>query len=99
MAVVIILPAARQDRFEILLRVAEKAGPKSVSKYSKRFTDLFAQLADFPASCQARPKLGRGIRVGSVKPYLVIYHYAKTRNTVTVLRIMHAKRNITKHEL
>jgi toxin ParE1/3/4 len=45
------------------------------SQYNARIEVLYDKLADFPESCQTRPRLGAHIRVGVVDPYLVIYRY------------------------
>jgi len=56
-------------------------------------------LAAFPESCQARPSLGPNIRVGVVTPYLVIYRYLESKEQVSVIRIVHGRRNITQEVL
>jgi toxin ParE1/3/4 len=38
--------------------------------------------------------LGKEIRVGIVFPYLVIYRHSVADDTVTVLRVIHGRRNI-----
>jgi toxin ParE1/3/4 len=35
------------------------------------------------------------IRIGIVLPYIVIYEYDKSKDTVTIFRIVHGRRNIT----
>jgi toxin ParE1/3/4 len=64
-----------------------------MSNYSPPF---YRRLIDHPASGARRPALGRDIRIGVVSPYLVIYRYAKAANTVTVLRILHGQRGISR---
>jgi toxin ParE1/3/4 len=39
--------------------------------------------------------LGKDIRIGIVLPYIVIYRHHEADDIVTVLRIVHGRRNIT----
>jgi toxin ParE1/3/4 len=56
---------------------------------------LFDRLAEYPDSGAPRASLGRDIRIGVVSPYVVIYRHREADDTVTVLRIIHGRRNIT----
>jgi toxin ParE1/3/4 len=59
------------------------------------FARLYRHLAAFPESGAPRPKLGSGIRIGIVSPYLVIYRHGDPEGLVSVLRIVHGSRRIT----
>ena len=37
-----------------------------------------------------------GVRIGIVPPYIVIYRYTEDNDIVTILRIVHGRRNITR---
>jgi toxin ParE1/3/4 len=52
-----------------------------------------------PESCQARPNLGAHVRVGVMHPYLAIYRYATGSDTVSIIRILHGRRKITRQLL
>jgi len=66
------------------------------SHYIADIEALYDNLADFPESCQARPKLGAHIRVGVVVPYIVVYRYLKADDTVSIIRVAHGRRSITR---
>jgi toxin ParE1/3/4 len=73
-----------------------KAGGRTATKYDDLFTRLFDLLADFLGIGAPRPVLGTRIRIGIVLPYLVIYQYNERDDTVTIMRIVHGRRNITR---
>jgi toxin ParE1/3/4 len=72
-----------------------KAGARTALKFRLLFKALFDRLADHPAIGPRRPALGRDVRIGIVSPYIVIYRYDGADDTVTVLRIVHGRRDIT----
>jgi hypothetical protein len=47
-------------------------------------------------SYQARPKLGPHIRVGVVFPYLVVYRHVEGDDTVSIIRVLHGRRRMTR---
>jgi len=99
MARVIVSDVADADTADAVANIAGQAGPSAARRFSARFERLYDRLADFPASCQARPSLGKDIRVGVVFPYLVIYRFTKSDNTVGIVRVLHGKRNISRELL
>lgn len=96
MARVRIASPADADIAAILTDLATKAGWRVAAKYDERFDRLYARLADHPASGAPRPALGPNIRIGIVSPYIVIYMHSADDDTVTVLRIVHGSREITR---
>jgi toxin ParE1/3/4 len=48
----------------------------------------------FPHSGAPRLGLGSDIRIGVVRPYVVIYRYLADDDIVTVLRVVHGRRRI-----
>jgi toxin ParE1/3/4 len=54
------------------------------------------RLTSFPESGAPRPRLGENTRVAIVQPYLLIYDFTPDDNTLTLLRILHGRRNITR---
>lgn len=96
MAVVIATPRAASDLAGILTYLGAEAGLLVAQKYDHRFDRFFDLLSDQPDCCPLRKHLGRGVRVGFVRPYLVIYHHAKRKKLVTIIRVVHSKRLVTR---
>ena len=95
MARVVVAATASADQAAILGYLHAKAGARTVTKFRSLFSALYDRLAAYPASGPRRPRLGAGIRIGIVSPYIVIYRYTPEDDTVTVLRVVHGKRKIT----
>ena len=93
---VIITDLADADTAEILAGIAREAGYRAAEKYNFRIERLYDRLAEHPDSCEARPRLGAHIRVGVVVPYLVIYRHAIGDDTVSIVRVVHGRRKITR---
>ena len=96
MARVIVTDLADADTAKMLTDIASDAGFLVAIKTNARIEDLYERLADHPESCQARPELGAHIRVGVVFPYLVIYRHITGGDTVSIIRIIHGRRKITR---
>jgi toxin ParE1/3/4 len=79
----------------IIFDLAAKAGRHTAIKYEALFDSLYVRLAEHPASGAPRPAFGRGIRIGMVSPYIVIYRHTEADDTVTVLRVVPGRRRIT----
>jgi toxin ParE1/3/4 len=94
MARVAISASADSDRLAILDYLASKAGHATAERYNAAFGIALRRLADFPDSGSPRPALGVSIRVVVVHPFVVIYEHVD--EVVTVFRILHGKRNITR---
>jgi plasmid stabilization system protein ParE len=90
---------AYADAEKIFRDLTAYAGVAVAERYDKDFKDLFRRLAQFPRSGAPRPALGALVRIGVVEPYVIAYEYAETDNTVTVMRIVHGRRNITRRLL
>jgi len=65
-------------------------------KYRRLFSRLFDLLTDYPGIGASRPSLGQQVRISIVLPYLVFYRHSESDDTVTILRIVHGRRNITR---
>jgi toxin ParE1/3/4 len=87
---------ADTDRAEIIEDLGAKAGAFTARKYDDRFEQLYDRLEIYPQSCALRPALGREIRVGVVTPFVIIYRYAESVDTVTILRLIDGRRDISK---
>ncbi len=95
MARVLVTPSADADTAEILTYLAVKAGYGVAARYNASFERLYDNLADFPDSGAPRPKVGVGVRIGIISPYVVIYRHTEATGAVRVLRIVHGSRRIT----
>jgi toxin ParE1/3/4 len=76
-----------------------KAGVLVAAKFALNFQNLFDRLADHPDSCPARRRLGKGIRMGVVVPYLVFYRHDASQSAVNIMRVIHGKRRVTRKML
>lgn len=48
-----------------------------------------------PETGSPRPSLGINARIAVVFPYVMIYDYHRDEDTLTLLRILHGRRNIS----
>ncbi len=96
MARVIVTASADADTASILADLASGGGYVLASKFNRRLEALYDRLADHPDSCQTRPKLGPHIRVGVVFPYLVVYRHVVGDDIVSIIRVIHGRRQITR---
>lgn len=90
---------AQGDSDAILSSLTRHAGVKFAALYARRFDRLYALLADHPDSGPARPRLGSKVRIGIVHPYLVLYEHDQSVGCLTVMRIVHGRRRITRRLL
>jgi toxin ParE1/3/4 len=95
MARVVVASSADADVYAIQTELTKAAGLPTVARYTALLESLYDRLATYPDSGAPRPGLGKDIRVGIVFPYVVIYRHRKADDTVTILRVIHGRRNIT----
>ncbi len=95
MARVIVTDPARHDLRRILSDLTERAGYRVAERYGAEFKATYRRLSTLPESGSPRPLLGSKIRIALVLPYLVFYENMDD-GSVTVLRVLHGKRNITR---
>ena len=93
MARVLLSTVARQDVRDILSDLRERAGPVVARRYGADFQRIYRSLAEFPAGGSPRRSLGSDVRVKIVYPYVAFYEH--TADTVTILRVLHGRRDIT----
>ena len=94
MARVIVTERAKRDLRRILSDLNERAGYSVAARYAIDFKAVYRRLIDLPAGGPPRPALGSKTRIAIVLPYIVIYDFED--DVVTVLRVLHGKRNITR---
>jgi toxin ParE1/3/4 len=96
MAKVTLTEQAQAELAEIITNVTREVGINAARNFRSSFFEFFQHIAAFPEACEARPKLGRGIRLGIVYPYSVFYRYQESHAHVSVLRILRGRRRITR---
>jgi plasmid stabilization system protein ParE len=94
-AQIIIAPQADTDYAELVADLEAKAGHAVAERYEAAIDALYERLIDHPQSGAPRPVLGEQARLCVVRPYLVVYDYDDLGDVVTILRIIHGKRDIT----
>ena len=93
MARVVVTEHAKRDVRKIISDLNRRAGYSVASRYAADFKNVYRNLAQFPDSGPPRPALGPVARVKFVYPYVIIYDHDAKR--VTVLRVLHGRRDIT----
>jgi plasmid stabilization system protein ParE len=87
-------PAARSDIVEITNYLQGEAGKAIGLRYALHFDSALDRLIEFPYSGSPRPRFGLNIRVVVIAPYLLFYR--SDADHVTVLRILHGNRHLTR---
>ena len=99
MARIVVTSLADADTAEILYHLGREAGAPVADRYEADFEALYKLLANFPNSGAPRPILGKDMRIGVVFPYLVLYEFAEIDDVVTIMRVVHGRRKITRRLL
>ncbi len=92
----IVTESAKSDISQILDYLETEAGPATAARYSDDFREWFSALAVFPESGSPRPALGKSVRVGIIHPCLMLYEYASDAASVSLLRVLHGRRKVTR---
>lgn len=91
------LPIARRDIIDIARYIKKVLGnPSAASKLAKELVEAAESLRQFPYACPIYYPLqpcGRDFRKLSVKNYILFYWVDEEQNTVTVARVVYAKRS------
>ena len=99
MARVVLTASADADTAFILRDLAAKAGADVARRYDAEFDALYRRPERFPESGSPRPALGALVRIGIVSPYNIIHEYISADDVVTVMRLLHGRRRITRRML
>ena len=94
MARVVVTETAKYDVRRILSDLHERAGHRVAAKYAAEFKAAYRRLASSPQIGPPRPALGPSTHIVIILPYLVFYEYEA--DVVTVLRVLHGRRNINR---
>jgi plasmid stabilization system protein ParE len=88
----LIQPKARTDLLEIWHYIAEQSHP-AANRVIQRLEAAFNDLVSMPGMGHRRPDVSdRQYRFWTVYSYLIAYRYDE--KSVTVVRVVHGKRNI-----
>jgi toxin ParE1/3/4 len=87
---------ARRDIRDIVMDLELRARRGVALRTARKFDELLTSIEQFPGTCSPRPRLGKKIRCSAVHPYLVFFEYEALADTVTVLRVLHGHRRITR---
>ncbi len=99
MARVVITASADSDTAYIIADLGARAGANVAARYDADFGRLYERLSDHPKSGAPRPSFGAHVRVCIVSPYVVIYEHIEADDTVTIMRIAHGRRKISRNFL
>ena len=94
---VIVSAKARGDFRDIIAYLSRYAGSSVAKRYAARIDDCVALIAERPGIGAPRPGLGSGIRIRTIRPYVLIYRFSS--ESVEILRLLHGRRNITRRKL
>ena len=92
----IIRAQARLDIFDILDHLELEAGAATATKFGRSFKMAIDFIVQHPRAAQTRPRLGARVRFGIVQPYNIVYAYNSETDEVTILRVLHGRRRITR---
>ena len=96
MSRLVVTPEAETDINDILDHLVQHAGTSVATAYGSKFRRSIERLLEFPGLGVRRPALGANARIAIVPPYVLIYDYPDTADTLTLLRVLHGKRDITR---
>ncbi len=98
MTLLVVTADAEADTRDILAYLEREAGSPIAADYGRRFGRTIERLVRMPETGAPRPSLGSRARIAIVFPYILIYDYTPDDDTLTLLRILHGRRNIS-HDL
>ena len=87
---------AETDINDILDYLHREAGVRVAVSYGRKFAATIERLVEAPGIGAPRRALGAEVRIGIVPPYILIYEFSAADDTLTLLRVVHGKRNITR---
>src|SRR5262245_31043024 len=86
---------AEADLNDIIDFLRNEAGAPVAADYGYKFRASIERFIEYPRLGSPRPALGPDTRIGVVPPYVLIYDFNPDDDTLTLLRVVHGKRNIT----
>ena len=99
MARIVFTSLADADTAQIIGDLNKQAGANVADRYDADFDSLYRRLERFPDSGAPRPKLGAYVRIAVVSPYVIIYEHMDDDDVVTIMRLVHGRRKITRRTL
>ncbi len=99
MAKLVVTADAENDTRDILDYLRSEAGPRIAEKFGRRFKGAIERFTALPGVGAPRSALGADVRISVVFPYVLIYGYDRHTDIVTLLRILHGRRNFGTDDL
>lgn len=87
---------AEADINDILDYLHKEAGTRIATSYGRKLAAIIERLVESPGIGAPRPALGPDVRIGIVPPYVLIYAFTAANDILTLLRVVHGERNITR---
>jgi toxin ParE1/3/4 len=94
MTTLVVSADAEADTIDILAYLTTEAGPLIAAEYGDRFHTTIERMVELPESGAPRPHLGSNTRIAVVAPYVLIFDYDQDHDLLTLLRVLHGKRDI-----
>jgi len=79
--------------------LAELAGADVAERYAFELRNIYQRLTMFPAIGPSRAELGQHARIAILHPYIVVYDHVLGSETVTIVRVLDGRRNITRRSV
>ena len=95
MATINVAPRAAADVDRILVDQHSRGDRAAAARRQAEFKAATRQLAHHPESGRRRPDIGPDLRSILVHPYVLIYSYDPATDTVSVLRVLHGRRQLS----
>jgi toxin ParE1/3/4 len=92
---VILTVAAEQDLRDIEVYTLQQWGERQAKRYVFSIEEAIDTVGDNPKLGRVRPTLSADYRVYIVKSHALVY--TVLQNTVTIVRILHQRMNISQH--
>jgi plasmid stabilization system protein ParE len=99
MTQLVVTADAEADLDNIVTYLGREAGARIADDYERRLSGTIERLVNLPETGAPRPRLGQNVRIAVVSPYVLICEYTRDKDTLTLLRILHGKRNIARELL
>jgi toxin ParE1/3/4 len=99
MAVVRLSVQFTSDTRAIIAHLRQAAGDRVADRYAAELQRSVGQLVLTPGIGAPRGKLGKGVRMLIVSPYLIFYLGAPKAPEVLVLRLLDGRRRITRRTI
>lgn len=94
MARLVYSPEARDDLRQIAAYIEEMTSLDTAEAFDLRLRATCRAMAETPFTGSPRPQFGKGVCMHAYGSYLIFHR--RDDDTLTIIRVLHASRNITK---